>query len=37
MTGKGMAVMKKKPKLRDWVCDGMIAERIVGLLNRRVK
>jgi len=37
MTGKGMAVMNKKPMLRDWVCGGMISERIVGLLNRRVK
>ncbi len=37
MTGKGMAAMEKKPKLRDWVCDGMIAEWIVGFLNWRVK
>ena len=35
MNKKGIAAMKKKPRLIDRACNGMIAEQIVGLLNWR--
>ena len=35
ITKKGIVAMKKKPRLRGRACNGMIAERIVGLLNWR--
>ena len=35
MIKKGIADMKKKPRLIGRACNGMIAERIVGLLNWR--
>ena len=36
MIKKGIAAMKKKPRLIGRACNGMIAELIVGLLNWRV-